>query len=271
MDRARPTALFPALALSVTALAAAVVPQPARAWGWGCLTKVEVYDRAQSRNLPQHRKHGQRWVAGEPGHEYELKLRNCTSVRVLAVVSVDGVNVITGQSASPAQSGYVLEPGQSITVDGWRKSMAQTAAFVFTDPADSYAARTGRPGDLGVIGLALFREAAPRIIAPGPGNTVYSAPAAREESSAQGAAAKDEAEPDRRERSASLGTGHGRRGDSPAQWASFERASDTPDEVIRIRYETHSALVALGVLPYKRYPDRGPEPFPAQLGFVPDP
>ena len=74
----------------------------------------------------------------------------------------------------------------------------------------------------------------------------------------------------RSRRSASLGTGHGRSEHSPAQWTSFERASDDPDETISIRYETHAALVALGVLPRRWFPDRDPEPFP-QLGFVPDP
>jgi len=82
--------------------------------------------------------------------------------------------------------------------------------------------------------------------------------------------AVDVEEHDRDGMLASLGTGHGRSEHSPAQWTSFERASDDPDETISIRYETHAALVALGVLPRKWFPDRDPEPFP-QLGFVPDP
>ncbi|EFK95560.1 conserved hypothetical protein, partial [sediment metagenome] len=45
-----------------------------------------------------------------------------------------------------------------MTVQGWRKDLNRTAAFYFSDPQASYAARTGRPDDLGVIGVALFRE-----------------------------------------------------------------------------------------------------------------
>ena len=41
---------------------------------------------------------------------------------------------------------------------GSEAALSQTAAFYFTDLADSYAARTGRPDNVGVIGVALFRE-----------------------------------------------------------------------------------------------------------------
>ena len=87
-----------------------------------------------------------------------MRIRNCTDQRLLAVLSVDGVNAVTGETASPDQSGYVIEPGGYVTVQGWRKDLDRTAAFYFSDPEDSYAARTGRPNDLGVIGVALFRE-----------------------------------------------------------------------------------------------------------------
>ena len=41
---------------------------------------------------------------------------------------------------------------------GLAQGPERTAAFYFSDPGDSYASRTGRPDDLGVIGVALFRE-----------------------------------------------------------------------------------------------------------------
>jgi hypothetical protein len=246
-------------------LALAIGPQ---AQARACVAQVDVRDRASHSTLPIYQGQGRQWVAGEPGHEYELRLRNCADVRVLAVISVDGVNVITGQSAAPSQSGYVLEPGEQLTVEGWRKSMERTAAFVFTDPANSYAARTGRPDDLGVIGVALFRERRPAAVArDAPATATTGADAAP---AAPGSAAA-RAEAAGAQRAASLGTGHGRSERSPAQWTRFERASENPDETIRIRYETHATLVALGVLPAERIPDRDPDPFPGRLGFVPDP
>src|SRR5215468_317274 len=112
---------------------------------------VEIFDRSEGRLLPVYWHQGRRYVVGKPGNEYAIRVRNGGSGRMLAVMSVDGVNVITGDTASPAQSGYVLSPGESVDIAGWRKSMARTAAFYFT-------ARTGRPDNVGVIGVAIFRE-----------------------------------------------------------------------------------------------------------------
>jgi len=67
--------------------------------------------------------------------------------------------------------------------------------------------------------------------------------------------------------SAPLGTGHGRREESAAQWVAFERASDTPAETITIYYDSYRNLVARGILMAPVAP-RSPNPFP---GFVPDP
>jgi len=34
-------------------------------------------------------------------------------------------------------------------INGWRKSQSSTAAFYFTELPDAYAARTGRPDNVG--------------------------------------------------------------------------------------------------------------------------
>ena len=120
--------------------------------------KLEVYDRTGGHTLPIYMHDGRMYVAGEPGHQYELRLSNRSDQRVLAVTSVDGVNVISGETAESQQSGYVLDPWADLSVDGWRKSMDEVATFYFTRLSKSYAARTGRPHDVGVIGVAVFRE-----------------------------------------------------------------------------------------------------------------
>jgi hypothetical protein len=226
----------------------------APAFAHGRLADLSVYDRSEGRWLQVHRHEGRAYVVGRPGHEYQIGLANRLREDLLAVVSVDGVNVITGQSADPAQSGYVISPRGALEVQGWRKSLAQTAAFYFTALPDSYAARTGRPHDVGVIGVALFRrkpEPKPAPIAPEP---TAGAPAAQERS------AEDK---DRR-----LGTGHGRREHSPAVRVAFERATVDPEEVITLYYDSYANLVARGTIrdPIQVAPN--PRPFP---GFVPDP
>jgi hypothetical protein len=260
---------------AATILATAVVPLAvSRA---DSLARVDVYDRGAGEALPVYRHHGRRYVEGQPGNEYAVRIRNCTDQRLLAVLSVDGVNAVTGETASPDQSGYVIEPGGYVTVQGWRKDLNRTAAFYFSDPEASYAARTGRPNDLGVIGVALFRErpverqgwfSSDRRNAPAPSREKAEADAAGKavdsRTASVNAAAPAMQEP-------SLGTGHGRGEYSPVQQVAFERASARPDELVAIRYERREALVAMGVLPETRRAARDPDPFPGALSFVPDP
>jgi hypothetical protein len=256
-------------ALGAIVLLAAVSTVPALAQA-SVPVDIEILDHESRRVLPVYWHDGQRYVEGEPGREYEIKLRNRDGCRILAVTSVDGINVITGRTASPAQSGYVVDPWGSVAIDGWRKSMDEVAAFYFTALPDSYAARTGRPGNVGVIGVALFREfPRPMPVAAedlARGEAAPSDGASRETPGA----AVTQGRHDRRE-SRKLGTGHGRRLDSGAAYTDFMRASDEPDEVIRIYYDSRRNLLARGIIPRPddRYAVRQPDPFPSS--FVPDP
>lgn len=260
---------------AATLLATAIVPIAiSRA---DSLARVDVYDRSAGEALPIYRHHGRRYVEGQPGNEYAVRIRNCTDQRLLAVLSVDGVNAVTGETASPDQSGYVIEPGGYVTVQGWRKDLDRTAAFYFSDPEDSYAARTGRPHDLGVIGVALFRERPVERQGWFSSDRRSASPSSREkaEADAVGKAANNRAAGETAAAPAaqqpSLGTGHGRGEYSPVQQVEFERASARPDEMVAIRYERRETLVAMGVLPERRYGMRDPDPFPGALSFVPDP
>ena len=124
----------------------------------GRLASVDLYDRTEQRTLPIHWHQGKAYVVGAPGNEYQITVRNTAGQDVMAVVSVDGVNVVSGETASPTQSGYVIDRWQQMDIAGWRKSLSRTAAFYFTSLGDSYAARTGRPNHVGVIGAALYRR-----------------------------------------------------------------------------------------------------------------
>jgi hypothetical protein len=181
---------------------------------------------------------------------------------VLAVLSVDGINAISGETAAWDQAGYVLAPGERAEIRGWRKSTERVAAFEFTALGESYAARTGRPEHVGVIGVALFREAAPVV------SQVAPAAAARAEAPAAAAEASGRADSAAKATNR-LGTGHGRSETSPVQFTRFERAQPNPDQVIAIRYDSRANLVAMGILSPPAA--RRPEPFPGALGFVPDP
>lgn len=248
---------------------------------------VTLEDRTLNRSIDLHRYDGRWYAGGEPGHRYAIRLSNRTGERLLAVVSVDGVNVVSGETAAPQQSGYVLEPWQSTVINGWRKNMSEIAAFTFAPLPESYAARTGRPDDVGVIGVAVFQERrhihqSPPVLSQRD-NGYYdrerrAGSAGAAESRAPSATAPAAPEPSyddglakSRSMDAPLGTGHGEREWSSARSTQFVRASHSPSEVNAIWYDSRRNLMAAGIIPHHRrhYADQGDSrPFP---GFVPDP
>ena len=119
----------------------AVAGCPSGAWGRS-LVDIDLIDRDTGQWLAETRHRGDLWVAGTPGHRYAVRLTNTTSERVLVVLSVDGVNAVTGETASPSQTGYVLGPWQTTEIAGWRKSMDDVAQFVYTT-AGTVALRAG--------------------------------------------------------------------------------------------------------------------------------
>ena len=153
----------PALLAAGALLAAFAMPAAAI----GTLIDVRIIDRATGETLTPTWHAGRWWVAGKPGSRYAIALANRAGERTLNVVSVDGVNAVSGDTAAWNQTGYVLGSGDAMQVTGWRKGTAEVASFEFTALPDSYAARTGRPANVGVIGIALFREK-PKLVATPP-------------------------------------------------------------------------------------------------------
>jgi hypothetical protein len=240
------------------------------------LVDISVVDRRTGERLEVHRHQGRLYVAGTPGSGYAVRLHNRTAGRVLTVLSVDGINAISGETAATSQSGYVLAPGQSTEVAGWRKSMDEVAAFYFTSLADSYAARTDRPRHVGVIAVAVFREGiapAPAVARPSrdkeadaPGGSASTGTAAQAAPAAEAAAGQ--AARGRQKEASRLGTGHGERLGAPTQYTDFRRASDHPDEIVSIHYDSRARLLAQGIIPRPR---QSPQPNPFPGGFAPDP
>ncbi|MEX1367057.1 MAG: hypothetical protein AB1Z98_28275 [Nannocystaceae bacterium] len=99
-----------------------------------------------------------RYVVGDEGQRYKLRVSNNSAFRFEVVASVDGLDVIDGEPGSFAKRGYILDPWASITIDGWRTSEESIAAFRFSGMEDSYAERTGQGRNIGVMGFAFFHE-----------------------------------------------------------------------------------------------------------------
>ena len=255
----------------------------------GRLADITIHDRSTGRDLPVYWHEGRAYVVGRPGNEYEIRVANRAGEDLLAVMSVDGVNVINGETANAAGSGYVFSSWEQNTIRGWRKSMRDIAAFYFTSLGDSYAGRTGRPENVGVIGVALFQR---KRVEPPPMPFSQAPETWREKDKAEESASRDrksvnsqnapapagasadttsrvqaDAPPARPAQEAPLGTGHGRRENAPTRWVDFDRRTNEPVETIAIYYDSYRNLVAQGVL--KDYAYRDPNPFPNR--FVPDP
>jgi hypothetical protein len=252
----------------------------------GSLADVQIIDRDTGSVLPTYRSRGEYWVAGRPGARYSIMIQSHRGQRLLAVTAVDGINVVSGETGAWGQSGYVLGAGESYEIAGWRKSDAEIAAFNFTSAGRSYAGRTGRPANIGVIGVALFlerparppvyeaydpRSGAARAAAPSP--APQSPTASSLGSSAKSADLQSPSNMASLAPEEKLGTGHGAREASYVQNTSFDRLSSTPNEVIKIRYDSWENLVAMGVVPSRPAWHPAPNPFPDSTlpRYVPDP
>jgi hypothetical protein len=253
----------------------------------GNLVDLQVINRDTGEVLHTWRHDGRLYVAGEPGTRYGLRFSNHSGGRALVVASVDGVNIISGETANYNERGYVLSPWESYEVDGWRKSQTTIAAFQFSPLSASYAAKTGRPGDVGVIGIAVFREQAPPPVAamdkPAAPDIVRGAPPARFAPAMPMPAPPPAAamvptfrsattnQPGSARADEKLGTAHGASEHSFITLVDFVRATAEPAAISTIEYDTFDHLVAQGVIPGAA-PHR-PQPFPGEpgLGYVPDP
>jgi len=205
---------------------------------------------------------GRYYVEACRGGRYSVTLANRTRERVGIVLTVDGLNAISGERDFGLGRMYVLDPWQRTSVQGWRTSLSEVRQSTFVDERASYAARAGKANEkMGWIEVAVYREhrALAQVQPPHPlpqrpapadeqeGRGRAEANAAPEPSSARdapdapaaGAAAKARSYP---------GTGWGERTHDPVMLVSFDPEAN-PYERVTLRYEYRPALVALGVVP----------------------
>ena len=228
---------------------------------------------------------GRYYVEARTGSRYSVALANRTGRRVGVVLTVDGLNAISGERDEGRGRMYVLDPWQRTTVQGWRTSLREVRQFTFVDERASYAARSGKANEkMGWIEVAAYRERRPFVLAtprpvpprPEPYDEPGSDSAGKNEATAEGSAGASAEAPapavlgGARAR-AYPGTGWGRRTHDPVVLVSFDPERD-PSERVTLRYEYRTALVALGVLPRRVPPrDRLWEREHAEPGFAQPP
>jgi hypothetical protein len=196
---------------------------------------------------------------------YALRLSNHTGERLGVVVTVDGLNAISGErepglpaGRGPAGRMYVLGPWDSVTVQGWRTSLDEVRRFTFVDEKRSYAARSGKAnGKMGWIELAVYREVRPAYSGVSPlGRDRAGAAAEGRDEGERDASARADAprhappsSPQAVEPAAPgsyPGTGWGSAAHDPAVLVEFD-PQPHPAERMTLRYEYASGLRALGI------------------------
>lgn len=220
---------------------------------------------------------GRTYLEARAGAAYEVRIDNRSHERVGVVLSVDGLNAVSGERdrslVRPGDTGrmYVLEAWEGTTVRGWRSSLSDVHAFTFVDEASSYAARSGKANPrMGWVEVAVYREQRPYVRRPPRPVPITPYEAGRDEarampappaSAAPGTAAEASREAADRVTSDGAmeqkrheeygrshpGTGWGRREWDPAVVVEFHPQS-APAERITLRYEYAQALARLGIL-----------------------
>ena len=120
-------------------------------------TQVEILVNGKS--VRQHNHNGNTYIEARAGTEYSIKIKNSDHNRKLVVITVDGVNVITGEPQPESiGQGYIVRAYDSLDIKGFRKDMSSVGAFKFCKSGGSYCNEKGLKGNNGVIGVRIYDE-----------------------------------------------------------------------------------------------------------------
>ncbi|HET6372942.1 MAG TPA: hypothetical protein VFG76_06530 [Candidatus Polarisedimenticolia bacterium] len=236
--------------LIVAGICVMLAATPAAALERSAFTLEVLVDGAP---LTEYSARGTTYIEARRGREYALRLGNHTGQRLAVALSVDGLNSIDAKTSGPGEAAkWILDPYQTITLQGWQTSSSTARRFYFTTEEASYGKWLGKTQNLGIISAAVFRERPREIseflkekdfVTAGP-----DAPAA--ESAPRAQSGKLRQEPKRADDYAATGIGQQVNHQVTRVHLDLE---DTPAALLEIRYEYRDALVRLGVL-------RVPEP-----------
>ena len=122
---------------------------------------VAIPRDGRSVKIREYGRNGLTFVEGKKGQPYSIQFRNNSPNRVMAIISVDGVDVVDGKPATAESRGYIVEGYASAEIKGWRTSTSEIRQFCFEDKQGSYsAATTGENTNCGVIAVKVFAEKA---------------------------------------------------------------------------------------------------------------
>lgn len=201
-----------------------------------------------------------KYIWAKKGNEYGIMIWNKTNRRVEVVISVDGINIITGETANYSQRGYVINsntyPNLKNVIPGFRIDEKYAGNFTFGGLKNTYANILNKPDNIGVIGAAFFHEKE-KFIAIKPirpveyynGNPVIYRSLSCDDK---------------------IGTEFGRQSRFETKSVEFERGSDIPFKMLNIFYKSKNELKKMGIdVDKKRNMNKKPIPFPGNCCSIP--
>lgn len=221
------------------------------------------------------------WVEGREGHQFTLQVKNYSWKRIVAVVSVDGLNVINGKHESPDDSpGYIVSRNGDIKIPGWKINQNEVREFYFTgSDRDSYVRKVGgNERNIGVIAAAIYPEKQyystynvwPKYdYSYGTGGDytyrksysyepLFSSTGdVRRVNMVQCSASNHSTSDDWSKQTNTVSVGSGRIEDFKTNTVNFDRESQSA--MLVIRYDTYDGLVRRGVIQDN---NKQPQPFP---------
>ena len=116
----------------------------------------------------QYFHNGRTYIEAKIGSEYSIRIKNNSYSRKMAVVTADGVNVVSGEAQSSGVGrGYIIRGMDSIQINGFRKDLNEVGAFKFCAKSNAYCNEKGLAGNNGVIGVRIYDEKTAPIMVGG--------------------------------------------------------------------------------------------------------
>lgn len=111
-----------------------------------------------NRKIDQYNHNKKVYVEGRKGSPYTIQFYNDSAYKRLVVLSVDGLNVLSGDKNW--KKGYIVEAWGTINVPGWTKDKNNVACFIFSSVDGSYNQHNteGSAENVGVIGAMIYDQ-----------------------------------------------------------------------------------------------------------------
>lgn len=213
----------------------------------------------------------QTYIEGRKGSSYVIRIKNLRSDRKKIVVSVDGLNVISGDN--DWTKGYVIGGHEIIDIPGWLKNDQQAAKFVFSDVKKSYNQHnlSGNVNNVGVIGVLVYDEQPVNQYIPLSGQ--YRAFGEGGSSDGIGSfsgilRSSGSVNNINQLEQQSVGTGWGKATDFKTTSVSFN-ANSYQSQTVTIFYDSRKGLESRGIVLNRV--KNNPNPFPGYAGYCPEP